>query len=181
MTTIDHNQANYLLNESFSKAEVHIVESTIPEIEVGLIHHFDIIFSSNTQSYREVLLGCTLTRILNKTIDIHLPYVSQGPNAFNARDLDEKVINPFLQRSHIPSTKGPYLSTFRRQVRFEAITRDGLRDKHGFDSLLFLINHLAEVVEDNILLDFLNYLLFRFAQIREASIVPLTHIQRFSL
>jgi hypothetical protein len=181
MTTIDHDQANNLLKENFSNAEVQIVEGTIPDIDPSLIEHFDIVFSSNTQSYREVLLGCTLARILDETIDIHLPYVSHGPNAFNARDLDEKIINPFLQSNRIPSTKGPYLSTFRRQVRFESSTRDGLRDKHGYDSLLFLIDYLSDTSKELKLRIFLNYLLFRFAQLREASIVPLTRIHRFSL
>jgi len=181
MATIDYSQAKKLLNESFSNAEANIVEGIHPGIVSNLVSHFDTIFTSNTQAYREVLLGCTLARILDGTIDIHLPYVSHGQNAFNARDLDEKIINPFLQSNRIPSTKGPYLSTFRRQVRFEPSTREGLRDKQGFDSLLSLIDYLSDTTEQSILQNFLNYLLYKFAELREASTVPLTRIQRFSL
>jgi hypothetical protein len=170
-----------LLNEGFSIAESHILNGTHPQIDESLIEHFNKIFSSNTQAYREVLLGCVVVRILEKSVDIHLPYVSHGSKAFNARDLDEKVINPFLQSKRIPSSRGPYLSAFRRQVKFEPSTRDGLRDKSGYDSLLTLINYLANLDDEGKLLALLQYLLFRFAQLREASIIPLTRIQRFSL
>lgn len=157
------------------------MEGTKPPVKTVLQEHLDAVFSSSTQAYREVLLGCAVARILDKSIDIHLPYVAHGPTAFNARDLDEKVINPFLQAKRVPCTKGPYLSTFRRQVRFHPATRDGLRDKTGFDSLLILIDHLAATSDDSDLAAFLLHVLFRFAQLREASIVPLTRLQRLSL
>ncbi|MCL4562347.1 MAG: restriction endonuclease, SacI family [Chloroflexi bacterium] len=181
MPTIDHTQALELLNTSFSIAESHLLNQTSPNINQGLLDDFNIIFVSKTQSYREVLLGCVVAKLVDKTIDVHLPYVSHGIKSFNARDLDERVINPFLQNKHIPSSKGPYLSTFRRQVKFELLTRDGLRDKRGFDSLLSLIDHLAGEDDEYNLHIFLTYLLFRFVELREASIVPLTLIQRFSL
>ncbi|GMQ79448.1 MAG: hypothetical protein BMS9Abin02_2041 [Anaerolineae bacterium] len=181
MATINYNEARNLLSENFSIAETQLVAGITLQIDEVLFTHFNVIFSSNTQSYREVLLGCNVTRILDKDVDIHLPYVSHGERAFNARDLDEKVINPFLQVKRIPSTKGPYLSTFRRQARFDNSTRERLRDKTGYDSLLFLIDYVARTDSDEELLEFFHYLLFRFAQLREASIVPLTRIQRFSL
>jgi len=181
MPTLDYRQARKLLKEGFSIAESHLLNGSSPQFDQSLIEHFNRIFSSNTQAYREVLLGCVVVRILDKSVDVHLPYVSHGPKAFNARDLDEKVINPFLQSKQIPSSKGPYLSTFRRQVKFEPSTRDGLRDKPGYDSLLSLINYLADLVDEEKFRDYLIYLLLRFAQLREASIVPLTRIQRFSL
>ncbi len=181
MVTIDYDKARSLLNEDFLIAEEQLIAGIVPQINTELVQHFDVIFSSSTQSFREVLLGCTVARILDKEIDIHLPYVSQGDNAFSARGLDEKVINPFLQSKRIPSTKGPYLSTFRRQVKFDKATRDGLRDKTGYDSLLFLINYVANTQADDELKIIFHYLLFRFAKLREASIVPLTRIQRFSL
>ena len=181
MPTIDYNQARDLLNKGFSTAELHLLNGIFPQIDHSLLDHFNVIFSSHTQAYREVLLGCVVARFIDRAIDIHLPYVSHGPNAFNARDLDEKVINPFLQSRRIPSTKGPYLSTFRRQVKFEPSTRDGLRDKHGYDALLSLVDYLANLRNDDEIHKFLGHLLFCFVQLREASIVPLTHIQRFSL
>mgnify|MGYP007099441666 CR=1 FL=1 len=57
----------------------------------------DAVFYSQTQSYREVLLGCALIRLLDKGVNIRLPYIKHGKGAFNGRTLDEKVINPFLQ------------------------------------------------------------------------------------
>jgi hypothetical protein len=118
---------------------------------------------------------------LDRTVDVHLPYVSHGPEAFNGRDLDEQVVNPFLHSKRIPSTKGPYLSTFRRQARFDKATRHGVRDKTGYDSLLFIIDQVADITQDEDLRALLRYLLFKFVELREAAIVPLTRVQRFSL
>jgi len=157
MAAIDYDKARALLNEDFSSAEAQLIGGIVPKVNTELVQHFDAIFSSRTQSYREVLLGCTVARILDKEIDIHLPYVSQGDNAFNARDLDEKVVNPFLQPRRVPSTKGPYLSTFRRQVKFEKSTRDGLRDKTGYDSLLFVIDYVATTQAEDKLQVFFHY------------------------
>lgn len=181
MSSIDYDKAKDLLSQGFLIAESHLLAGTTPEIDAELVQHFNEIFSSSTQSYREVLLGCIVARILDKEIDVHLPYVSQGDRAFNGRDLDEKVVNPFLHSKRVPSTKGPYLSTFRRQVRFDRVTRDGLRDKTGYDSLLLLIDHVADTEDDQSLLRLLYYLLLKFAELREASTVPLTRIQRLSL
>jgi len=178
---MDYSQARKTLNDAFSKAEAKLVSGIVPAIDVDLLKHYDAIFSSRTQSYREVLLGCTLARMIAKSIDIHLPYVSQGDAAFNARDLDEKVVNPFLHSKRIPSSKGPYLSTFRRQVKFDQSTRDGLRDKQGYDSLLFLIDYLAQTNDDAELQSFLEYLLYKLAELREASEIALIRIQRFRL
>ncbi|HLE14701.1 MAG TPA: restriction endonuclease, SacI family [Anaerolineales bacterium] len=182
MAVINYNQARDLLNDAFLTAEFLLISKhDPPNLDETLQNHFNIIFASKTQAYREVFLGCLVARILDRTIDVHLPYVSHGPNAFNARELDERVINPFLQSRHIPSTKGPYLSTFRRQVKFVPSTREGLRDKRGYDSLLSLIDHLAAIGEEDELRAILVYILFRFAQLREASNIPITRIQRFSL
>ena len=82
----------------------------------------EALFRSNTQSYREVLLGCVLVRLLDPTADIRKPYMNQGDGAYNGRTLDERVVNPFLHDRLIPATRGPYLASFRRSVTFVPAT-----------------------------------------------------------
>ncbi len=142
---------------------------------------YDNVFLSNTQAYREVLLGCTIARILDKTINIRHPYLDQSQDAFSGRSLDERVINPFLQSKRIPSSKGPYLSVFRRSIRFEKSTRTGLRDVRGYDAFLRLISFLESTSDDGELSRFLSYLLYRFIQLREDSSIRLSKLQRISL
>jgi hypothetical protein len=94
--------------------------------------------------------------------------------------LDERVVNPFFHDKRIPSSRGPYLSTFRRSVRFVEATRSGLRDRKGYDALLELISYL-ERADDALLRQFIHYLLYLFAKLREASTVPLSRLHRISL
>lgn len=100
---------------------------------------------------------------------------------FSGRSLDERVINPFLRDKRIPSSRGPYLSVFRRSVAFDVSTRKGLRDKAAYDALLPVLAHLNGTSDDTELLNFLRYLLYKFAELREASLVPLSRLQRISL
>lgn len=181
MSQIDYKVAKKLLESEFTKVESQFLKGTPQKIKPSLETYFDTIIRSRTQAYREVLIGCVIARILNKAIDIHKPYVNQGRNAYNGRTLDEKVVNPFLQDKRIPSSRGPFLSTFRRSVSFDRSTRDGLRDKEGFDALLSLINHLAKEGSDTTLLIFLRYLLFRLLELRQEADIPLSKIQRISL
>lgn len=91
-----------------------------------------------------------------------------------------KYIIP-LQDKRVPATRGAYLSVFRRSVRFEAGTRDGLRDKEGFDSFLEVIAYIQGTSDDGTLAGILDYLLYRFARLRETANVPVTRLQRISL
>lgn len=178
---VDYDAARVLLEESFTEAERHLLENRIPPISPNLEQQLLAIFASNTQAYREVLVGCVIAHIQDRATNIRLPYVNQGENAFNGRTLDERVVNPFLQEHRIPSSRGPYLSTFRRSVRFETATREGLRDRAGYDAFLHLISYIENTEEQEALLVFLCYLLFKFAQLREEATVPLSRIQRISL
>lgn len=126
-------------------------------------------------------MGGTLARIHDKSINIRQPYVDQGPNAFSGRTLDEKVINPFLHDKRIPSSRGPYLSVFRRSVQFEKSIRSGLRDKKGYDAFLTIINYLESLSDDTRLLNFLHYLLYKFVELREKANIELFRPQRLSL
>ena len=129
---IDYEQAKVLLNNSYEKAAQEL-PATLTQYITDNKDALDTIFSSKTQSYREVLLGCAVARYQDRSCNIRHPYVKQGEDAFNGRALDEKTVNPFLFSKQIPCSKGPYLATFRRNVTFTEDTRDGLRDKEGFE------------------------------------------------
>jgi hypothetical protein len=146
-----------------------------------LIQHFDTIFRSSTQGYREVFLGCILARLNNPSIDIHKPYVKHGVNAYNGRTLDERVVNPFLREKRIPCSRAPFLSTFRRGVQFVEATSIGTRDKVAFASFLALVDHVAAENDNEKLLNILRYVLYRFIQLREGSHIQLSRLQRISL
>lgn len=178
---IDYESARELLAASFARAESCLLDGVAPAAPAALAAPCEQIFQSNTQAYREALLGCVVARIQDRSIDLRLPYVNQGDNAFNGRTLDTAVINPFLQDKRVPGTKGAYLSVFRRSVRFEPATRDGLRDKAGFDAFLAALDYIRETSEAAALHGILDYLLYRFARLRDAANVPVTRLQRISL
>jgi hypothetical protein len=181
MPPIDYSAAKNLLEQGFIQVESQFLQGTYQQVDPSLISHFDTIFQSRTQAYREVLLGCVVARFQDRAIDIHKPYINQGPDAYNGRTLDERVVNPFLHDKHIPCSRGPFLSAFRRNVRFETRTRQGLRDREGFNALLALIDYLAEENIESNLLTFLHYLLFRFLELRQEASIPLSRLQRISL
>lgn len=62
--TIDYEQAKVLLNSSYENA----IQETLTSVSQYIADNetaLNIIFSSKTQSYREVLLGCALARRLD--------------------------------------------------------------------------------------------------------------------
>ena len=179
--TINLEQAASELAGMFDEVQRATLQGEVPPIQQSLIPAFDAIFKTSNQSPREALLGIVLVRLQAGDADLTLPYVNQGASAYNGRDLDERVVNPFLQQHRIPCSKGPYLAMFRRDFRFDKSRRDGVRDKVAFDSLLKLIDSLAGMTRKTDLRDFLRYLLYRFAKLREASEVALVRLQRMSL
>ncbi|MCL4534390.1 MAG: hypothetical protein M1370_04430 [Bacteroidetes bacterium] len=178
---VDYNAARHLLEKIFTCAELDLLEGSAPPIGEHIRAACDTLFNSRTQAYREVLLGCVIARIQDRTINVRQPYVDQGPHSFSGRSLDERSINPFLQERRIPSSKGPYLSVFRRSVQFDPGTRAGLRDKPGYDALLSVISQLERTTSESDLAALLHYLLYRFAQLREAANVSLSRLHRISL
>ena len=52
------------------------------------------------------------------------------------------VVNPFLHEREVPSSKGPYLSVFRRNVSLHKDTEKGVRDKAGYTAMLEFITIL---------------------------------------
>jgi SacI restriction endonuclease len=178
---IDLQTARTNLDNEFAVVEEAVLGNQLLGLDdAALIRRFDKIFESATQAYREVLLGCILAKLQDPAIDVRRPYIGHGENAFNGRTLDERVVNPFLHDKHIPSSRGPYLSTFRRSVRFKPASRNGLRDKTGFDSLLAVINHVNEANEQQ-LTSLLRFTLYRFVLLRDAADVKIVRLQRISL
>lgn len=181
MSSIDYEAARQLLNELIKSSEQDVLQGTKPEISAKVEAACDLVFASRTQAYREVILGCTVARLFNKGIDIRKPYIDLGPSAFSGRSLDEKAINPFLQEKKIPCSRGPYLSVFRRSIQFTPEIGTGLRDKKGYKAFLSLIAYLEKTDEDCELREILQYLLYRFVELREDANIPLSRLQRISL
>jgi hypothetical protein len=179
--TINYEAASKVLTDTFAEAEALLLNGDTPPCTDELVAQFDAVFSAKVQAYREALLGCALAHVLDPEIDLRLPYVEQSERAFSGRTLDERVVNPFLQRNRIPCSKGPFLAVFRRSVRFDVSTREGLRDKLGYDSFLALVAALETLESTETTTTFLRYLLYRFAKLREAAEVPLARMQRLSL
>lgn len=178
---IDYSSARKLLDDTFSHAEQDLLNRSMPEVEGEIQEACSVVFTSQTQAYREVLLGCVIVRLLDKEIEIRQPYVELGPHAFSGRSLDERVINPFLRDKGIPCSRGPYLSVFRRSIQFDERIRSGLRDKTGYDAFLAVISYIEGTSDDLKLMQVLRYLLYKFCELREAANIRLLRIQRLSL
>lgn|SRR5579864_800404 len=88
MAELDHETAQATLDEALKGVEKALHSGAQFTLEDQLQPHLQALFTSNTQAYREVLLGCLLARLQDKSIDIRLPYVNQGAAAYNARDLE---------------------------------------------------------------------------------------------
>ena len=178
---IDHTAAKSLLDGRFATVSAAALAGKWPPPNPELDRDITRIFASGTQAYREVLVGCVLARWCDRDIDISSPYVSQGSHAFSGRSLDERAVNPFFKANRIPSSQGPYLSVFRRSVRFDETTRTGLKDQGGYDALLRLIRHVKATKSTEDILKFLDRLLVSFYRLREAAQVPVSRPQRMSL
>ena len=177
---LNYNKMRERLEASFAEAEIRFREKRCPTLPEATESGIDLIFNSATQAYREVLIGCVLVSLDAPSADIRKPYANQAANAFSGRALDEEVVNPFLHEKRIPSSRGPYLSTFRRSVDFTPATRTGVRDKPGFDALLKLIEYLQSCSTDT-RVAFLLKLLCRLVQLREESNIPLLKLNRVSV
>lgn len=177
---IDYPTARATLDETLvDVAQQFLSGQPPPAVDARFAKNADALFASNTQAFREVLLGCILVRLQDKSIDVTKPYVNQGGRAYSGRTLDERAVNPFFHDHRIPSSKGPFLSVFRRSVTFTPETRGGVRDKDAFDAFIRCLAIVRRDGGDHEKL--LRYMLYRFVELREASSVPLTRIQRFSL
>ncbi len=147
----------------------HLLRKVVPEL-----------FASRSQSFREALVGISLVRICDQSANLRFPSVKQGPEAYPGRDIDERVVNPFLQQEQIPCSKGPYLAVFRRDFKFLPDKAAGVRDKAGYDAFLKFIS-LLEKADTKTAKEALRALLHGFLVLREESSVELRRVQRLSL
>lgn len=180
MASLDYDRAAGLLAELFAEAETAYQKSLPPPAESAIAEAADALFKSSTQSYREVLLGCGLARLLDRSINIRHPYMNQGDDAFNGRTLDERVVNPFLHDRRIPSSRGPYLAVFRRSVELTPETAGGLRERGGYEAMMRYMDALEAASEQDAR-GLMLHLLYRFLVMREAATIPLSKISRLSL
>jgi hypothetical protein len=180
MPQINCGEAKEILLNLYKRTNAGIDEN-VKQLLIGYSKQLNIIFESRTQSYREALLGCALIHLINTDINIRLPYIKHGDGSFNGRTLDEQVVNPFLQEQLIPCSKGPYLATFRRNVKLIPETAVGLRDKAGYSAMLELLCEIENCLTDKSTEDFIMCLLNRFIMLRDASRIPLAHINRLSI
>lgn len=183
---INYDAAHRALDGAFKEAEAALLRGDSPHIDDPAVRQScEDLFKSQTQSYREVLVGAILCRLMDKRIDIRTPYAKHGDTAVSQRQLDEKVVNPLLKQNRIPSTKGPYLAVFRRGVTFhraaEGGTRGGLRDPAAFDAFDTCLTFLEHTNDDAELTRFLVFVLYQFVLLREAANVPLARLKRISL
>lgn len=177
---LDYGEARKILEVLFEEAEEDSRKDQIARVSNIVEEAAEILFESKAQSYREALLGCALARHIDQNIDITLPYANLGENAFNGRTLDEKVVNPFLHEHEIPSSKGPYLASFRRSVTFSPETQKGMRDKEAFGAMLTIIDQLKTGDQDDAE-TFILHLLNKFIELREKSDITLAQIKRLSI
>lgn len=177
---IDFGKAKELLAKEFAAAEKAYLQASPPQVSQKAKEAAKALFNTSVQSYREALLGCALAKVIDPKIDIRSPYAQQGDQAFSGRSLDERVINPFLTDRQIPCSRGPYLASFRRSIRFVTEIAAGLRDKEAYKSFLAYLEELEQANSDEAR-NLLRYLLYCFVELREQASVSLIKLQRISL
>lgn len=177
---IDYAVAQEVLDQEFANAELDYAAGNPIGVPVAFSEAIELLFRSRTQAYREALVGCALARIVDNVIDLTLPYMNQGANAFSGRMLDERVVNPFLHDRTIPCSRAPYLSSLRRNISFVAETARGLQDVPAFNAMLAAIA-LLQVANEQTAREYLRFVLYHFLRLREAAQVNLARINRLSL
>src|SRR5208283_3592464 len=110
---IKKQEALQLLRESFSLAEDDYRDGASIEIPEQVRAATERLFKSKTQAYREVLVSCAIARIINQQIDIRLPAVAYGEDAYSGRSITEGAVTPFLRERFIPISSSPFLSAVR--------------------------------------------------------------------
>jgi len=177
---LNYEKAKEVLNNEFARAEGEYGAGELVQVSKKISKASEVLFRSSTQAFREALIGCILARIQDPQIDIRLPYMNQGDNAYNGRTLCEKVVTPFLQDRTIPCSKAPFLSALRRNVSFVPETAKGIRDKAAYSGLLSFIEELREAPNEKAR-DYLRYLLYGFIHLRDAAEIQLSRVKRLSL
>lgn len=115
---IKQADAEAILNEAFALSEQNYRDGKLPKIPNGIEIITGILFVSDTQAYREALVGCAVARIVDPQIDIRYPTTETDANAFSGRSLADNVITPFMRGKSIPISASPYLSSLRGGAKF---------------------------------------------------------------
>jgi len=179
---VDYERARAILDEEFEVALGAFRHrlNGIPEVPQEIARATDRLMQSSTQAYREALIGCALARLVDPEIDIQKPTTTLGEDSFSGRGVDERVVNPFLQRHEIPSSRGPYLSALRRGVELKLPVPQGQRDVDGFEALVKLVEALKEANETTAR-TYLRHLLCGFLRLREDAQISLVRVQHLDL
>ena len=90
---LDCDRAREVLADEYASAEAAFREGLRVDVPDEICESTERLFASRTLAYREALIGCALARILDPRIDICLPYMNQGDDAFNGRTLDQTVVS----------------------------------------------------------------------------------------
>jgi len=139
------------------------------------------LFASETQAYREALVGCAVARILNQDVDIRLPATEDGDAAFSGRSLADNAVTPFLRERAVPISASPYLSSLRGGAKFKKGGEPRIqRDQEGFDSLVSVVDYLRKL-DATRARSYLRYLLRCFVELREAGHITLKRIAKPNL
>ena len=178
---IKSKDADSLLSEVFPLAEDDFRDSAAINLSAEVVESTERLFASETQAYREALVGCAVARILDQEIDIRLPATEHGENAFSGRSLADKVVTPFMRGHAIPISASPYLSSLRGGARFETGGEPRIqRDKEGFQALVDVVDYLRGL-DATKAKTYLRFLLRRFIQLRETANIALKKIAKPNL
>lgn len=178
---IDPEVATALLAEVFALAEDDYREGAAVGIPAATQTATERLFVSETQAYREALVGCTTAHILDPEIDIRMPATEHGEHAFSGRSLADTAVTPFLRGRAVPISASPYLSSLRGGARFIAGGEPRIqRDQGGFDALVSVVDYVRGLGSEESK-TYLRYLLRRFIQLREAGNIALKKIAKPNL
>lgn len=173
--------ATALLAEVFPLAENDYRDNAPIGLPAAVVTATERLFASETQAYREAMIGCAVARVTDSEIDIRLPATDLGENSFSGRSLADHVVTPFMRERAVPISASPYLSSLRGGARFVAGGQPRIqRDQAGFDALVAIVDHLRNLDTDDAK-TYLRFLLRRFVQLRESVNITLKRIGKPNL
>src|ERR1039458_6717072 len=178
---IKHEEALPPLREAFELAKDDFRENAAIEVPATIVAATKRLFTSTTQAYREALVSCVIARIVNQQIDIRLPAIAYGRDAFSGRSMQEKTVTPFLRDRGIPVSAWPFLSALRGGAKFMKGGEPRIQeDMEGFDALVTIVEHLR-ALDVSKAKEYLRYLLRQFIELRESGVISLKRIAKPNL
>ncbi|MDQ6433772.1 restriction endonuclease, SacI family [Mesorhizobium sp. LHD-90] len=168
-----YDKARELLAEAFSEAEDDFRDGKLITLPSDVMGAIERTFASKTQAYREALVGCALTRLVDETIDVRYPATAHGDKSFSGRGVSDQVVAPFLQSKRVPISVSPYLSALRGGAKFVPGGQPRIqRDQPAFDALVKAVSYVADANPDETRA-LLRRLLREFIQLRESANISL--------